>query len=53
MSGTDPEPGNTLGSAQSSLQWAEARRWFAKADEDMRIVALALDATPPLLDPAA
>lgn len=40
MSGTD-------------AQWAEAKRWFAKADEDQRSAELMLTADPPLLDPAA
>lgn len=44
MSGVDP---------QTAAQWAEARRWFAKAAEDLCIAGLAMAADPPLLDPAA
>lgn len=44
MSGTDPA---------SAAQWAEARRWFAKANEDRRSARLMLSDDPPLLDPAA
>lgn len=44
MSGTDP----TI-----AAQWTEAKRWFAKANEDRRSAQLMLSDDPPLLDPAA
>lgn len=44
MSGTD---------SALTIQWAEARRWFAKAAEDQRSAVLILAADPPLIDPAA
>lgn len=37
----------------TDAQWTEAKRWFAKADEDRRSAELMLTADPPLLDPAA
>jgi HEPN domain-containing protein len=36
-----------------AAQWAEARRWIAKAVEDRRSAVLVLADDPPLLDPAA
>lgn len=45
MSGDEPAP--------EQEQWVEARRWFAKADHDLRMAELALDASPPILDGAA
>jgi HEPN domain-containing protein len=44
MSGTDP---------RSVAQWTEARRWFAKAIEDLQVANLAMTTTPPLVEPAA
>ncbi len=38
---------------QTSVQWAEAALWLAKADEDIRVAELVLAAEPPLVDPAA
>ncbi|CAA7614610.1 hypothetical protein MCP1_140071 [Candidatus Terasakiella magnetica] len=32
---------------QALTQWDEAGRWFAKADEDIRVVALSLAAVHP------
>lgn len=32
---------------------AEARRWLVRAEEDPAVVALAIGAAPPLVDPAA
>ena len=43
MSGT--EPGNP--------QWEAAEQWFAKAVDDRQVAALAIAASPALLDPAA
>jgi HEPN domain-containing protein len=37
----------------TELQWAEARRWFAIAERDMRTARHCLVATPPLLESAA
>ncbi len=37
----------------SAAQWAEARRWLAKADEDVAVAELALARYPPLTEPAA
>lgn len=37
----------------TDAQWAEAKRWFAKATEDRRSAQLMLSDDPPLLDPAA
>lgn len=45
MSGDEPD--------QDTLQWEEARRWFARADEDLAVARLALDAAPQLLGAAA
>ena len=42
-----PEPGS------DEVQWAEARRWFAKADEDMRAVEALLSLAPPAVGLAA
>lgn len=39
--------------SQTHAQWADARRWFAKADEDIRSAGLLLDTDPPLIDQAA
>lgn len=44
MSGTEPDP---------SPQWSEARRWFAKAAEDLQMARLAMGAPTPLTEPAA
>lgn len=44
MSGTDPD---------TSAQWEEARRWFAIAEEDLRVAGLCLRAQPPSSDAAA
>lgn len=44
MSGADRGP---------IAQWAEARRWFIKATEDLEIAALAMNAKAPLIEPAA
>jgi HEPN domain-containing protein len=44
MSESDPQP---------AAQWAEARRWFTKASEDLRVADLALRATPAMIEPAA
>jgi HEPN domain-containing protein len=38
---------------QRNIQWTEALRWLAKADEDLRVAAMTLSADPPLIDPAA
>ncbi len=37
----------------ASVQWEEARRWFAKSAEDQRMAILACHAEPPMLEPAA
>ncbi len=39
--------------AQMLAQWADARRWLNKADEDIRAADLMLLADPPLVDQAA
>ncbi len=39
--------------ATESAEWAEARRWLAKATQDQRCALLSLNDDPPLLDPAA
>ena len=36
-----------------AVQWGEARRWFATADEDIRTAEVCLKATPQLVDAAA
>lgn len=38
---------------QDAIQWEEARRWFARADEDLAVAGLALEAVPPILAAAA
>jgi HEPN domain-containing protein len=37
----------------SIAQWAEARRWFAKASEDLQVANLAMVVVPPFIEPAA
>jgi HEPN domain-containing protein len=44
MSGTDPD---------ARAQWEEARRWFAIAEEDLRVAGLCLHADVPSLEAAA
>lgn len=44
MSGADPG---------SAAQWVEARRWFAKAIEDLQMADLTMGSDPPLTEPAA
>jgi HEPN domain-containing protein len=39
--------------AQVLAQWADARRWLTKADEDIRSADLMLLAEPPLVEQAA
>lgn len=39
--------------SDTEAQWAEARRWIAKAEEDRRCAALVASSEPPMLDPAA
>lgn len=39
--------------AQALAQWADARRWLSKADEDVRAADLMLLAEPPLVEQAA
>ena len=39
--------------AAPELQWAEAKRWFAIAERDMKTAMHCLAATPPLLESAA
>ena len=39
--------------SDTEAQWAEARRWIAKAEEDRRCAALLAGADPPMLAPAA
>ena len=39
--------------SDTEAQWAEARRWITKANEDRCCAALVADCDPPMLDPAA
>jgi hypothetical protein len=41
------EPGS------EQVQWAEARRWFSRADEDIRVGTALLDLAPPAVGTAA
>lgn len=45
MNGSEP--------GSDAVQWAEARRWFAKADEDIRAAGALLVLAPPAVDSAA
>lgn len=45
MSGNEP--------GSDEVQWAEARRWFAKADEDIRAAAGLMALAPPAVGLAA
>lgn len=45
MSGKEPD--------QHAIQWEEARRWFARADDDLGAARLLLDAKPPIFRLAA
>ena len=44
---SDPEPGS------EAVQWAEAHRWFAYAEEDIRTAEVCLEVTPQLVNAAA
>lgn len=40
-------------SRELAKQWREARRWLAKADDDLTAVRRCIDGDPPLVEPAA
>lgn len=42
-----------MNASPRQTRWDEARRWFGKADEDLRAARVLADAAPPLLPSAA